>query len=191
MSTTEVTVREYQGQEIPAAGTYAIDTAHSTVEFVARHLMISKVRGRFTDVAGEIRIADVPEESSVEVTIGTASVDTGEAGRDEHLRGPDFFDVAGYPTITFRSTGVALAKGGHWTVDGELTIRGVTRPVTLDVEFEGSSPSPWGDQRIGFTASAEVDREDWGLTWNQALETGGVLVGKKVRIELGVQGIRA
>jgi polyisoprenoid-binding protein YceI len=190
MSITESAVRTYEGKEIPAAGTYAIDTSHSTVEFVGRHLMITKVRGRFEDFAGEIKIAEIPEDSSVEVTIQAASVSTAEGRRDEHLRSGDFFDVETYPTLSFRSAGVSHAKGSNWKVDGELTVRGVTRPVTLDVEFDGSTASPWGDQRIGFTASTEIDREDWGLTWNQALETGGVLVGRKVRIELGVQAVR-
>jgi polyisoprenoid-binding protein YceI len=193
MSVTENTtpVRTVEGREVPAAGTYALDTSHSTVEFVARHLMISKVRGRFADFSGEIVIADTPENSSVAVSIDTASVDTKDAGRDEHLRTGDFFDIANHPAITFNSTGVESAKGSHWKVQGDLTVRGVTKPVVLDVEFDGAGQDPWGGQRVGFSASTELDREEFGLTWNQALETGGVLVGKKVRIELGVQAVRA
>lgn len=186
---TASAVREVQGQELPAAGTYAIDQSHSTVEFVARHLMISKVRGRFADFEGTVRIADDPVESSVEVTIDAASISTGDDTRDGHLRGADFFDVEQYPTPAFHSTGVEQGRGGTWRVRGDLTVRDVTRPVVLEVEFEGASTSPWGDQRIGFTASTEIDREEWGLTWNQALEAGGVLVGRKVRIELAVQAI--
>ena len=186
MSTISIN-REQERQDLPEPGSYALDVAHSAVEFVARHLMISKVRGRFTDFAGVIHLAQVPEESSVEVTIGAASVDSADSRRDEHLRSADFLDAERYPSITFRSTKVEQGRGGAWKVTGDLTVRDVTRPVVLDVEFLGAVTSPWGDRRIGFTASTEVDREAWGLTWNQALETGGVLVGKKVRIELQVE----
>ena len=183
-------LRSYEDREIPAAGDYAIDPAHSTVEFIGRHLMITKVRGRFPDVSGTITVDEVPERSHVEVEIQVASIDTGNDQRDEHLRSPDFFHVEQHPTISFRSTKVEPGKSGTWAVTGDLTVRDVTRPVTLDVEFEGANASPMGDQRVAFSASTEVDREDWGLTWNVALETGGVLVGKKVRIELNVQAIK-
>ena len=183
MSTAEA-LRQVNGVEVPLAGTYAIDKSHSTVEFVGRHLMITKVRGRFTDFEGLVTIADEPLESSVEATIQAASVDTGDEKRDGHLVGPDFFDVENFPTLQFRSTGVEAAKRGAWKLLGDLTIHGVTRPVTLDLEFDGSSPDPWGGTRIAFTAATEVDREDWGLTWNVALETGGVLVGKKATLEI-------
>jgi len=183
-------VREVQGTKVPAAGTYAIDKAHTTVEFVARHLMITKVRGRFTDFEGVVQIAEVPEESTAEVTIQAASIDTGDKGRDEHLRSGDFFDLEQYPTLSYRSTGVEKAKGDSWKLHGELTVRGVTRPVTLDLEFNGTQTDPWGGERIAFTATTELDREDFGLTWNQALETGGVLVGRKVKVELDVQAVR-
>jgi polyisoprenoid-binding protein YceI len=191
MSTTETeaAVRQVDGRTVPAAGRYTIDQAHSTVEFVARHLMITKVRGRFTGFSGEIEIAEAPEQSSASVTIDAATVDTGDGTRDGHLRGADFFNVEEYPSLTFRSTSVEPGKGDSWKLHGELTVGSVTKPVTLDVEFEGAGPSPWGDTRIGFSASTEVDREHWGLTWNQALEAGGVLVGKKIRIELDVQAI--
>jgi polyisoprenoid-binding protein YceI len=175
---------------VPAAGTYVIDGSHTTVGFVARHLMISKVRGRFTGFSGEFQVAEVPEESSVKVSIDSGSVTTGDDGRDEHLRSPDFFNVVEYPEIAFHSTGVSQGKGDKWLVHGELSVRDITKPVVLDVEFEGAGTTPWGDTRLGFTAATEVDREEWGLTWNQALETGGVLVGKKIRIELDVQAIR-
>jgi polyisoprenoid-binding protein YceI len=184
-------LRTYEDREIPAPGKYDIDAAHSSVEFIGRHLMITKVRGRFPDVSGTINIAEVPEESSVDVEIQVASVDTGQEQRDEHLRSPDFFHAEKHPTITFRSTKVEPGRKDTWAVTGDLTVRDVTRPVTLDVEFEGAAASPFGDQRVAFSASADVDREDWGLTWNVALETGGVLVGKKVRIELNVQAVAA
>jgi polyisoprenoid-binding protein YceI len=182
--------REYQGLQIPEAGTYVLDKGHTTVEFVGRHLMITKVRGRFTDFDGTVVIGETPEQSSVEVTIDAASVNSGDDKRDGHLRSPDFLDVEQFPQMTFRSTSVDLNRDGTAKVTGDLTVKGVTRPVTLDVEFDGASPDPWGGQRLGFTASTEIDREDWGLTWNVALETGGMLVGKKVRLEFNVQAVK-
>ena len=183
-------VRTYQGQQLPEPGTYSIDTSHSTVEFVGRHLGFAKVRGRFATFDGQIQIAEVPEESSVEVEIDVASVDSGEQRRDDHLRSPDFFDVDTFPKASFRSLSVKPAGDG-WDVTGDLTFREITKPVVLHVEFEGGEADPWGGQRVGFSASAEIDREDWGLTWNQVLESGGVLVGKKIKIELNVEAVRA
>jgi polyisoprenoid-binding protein YceI len=180
--------RTVSGVQLPKAGRWEIDRSHSSVEFTVRHLMVSKVRGRFGEFSGSVQIADAPEDSSVEVVIDAGSIDTRESGRDEHLRSPDFLDVAAHPTLAFRSTGVRPA-GKQWQVDGELTVRGETRPVTLDVEFHGVVTNPWGKQVAGFTASAELDRDEFGLTWNQALETGGVLVGRKVRIELSVEAV--
>jgi polyisoprenoid-binding protein YceI len=176
---------------IPAAGVYEIDPAHTAVEFVGRHLMITKVRGRFGDVRGRITIADEPESSHVEVEIGAASVSTGNDDRDAHLKSGDFFDVEQYPTITFTSTAVRARPDNTWEVDGDLTVRGVTRPVALEVDFDGGGPSPFGDQRIGFSAATDLNREDFGLTWNVALESGGLLVGKAARVELSVQAVAA
>ena len=190
MRNSAVAVREYEGVQVPEAGTYVVDASHSTVEFVARHLMITKVRGRFNEFEGTVVIGQNPLESSVEASIKTASLDTADAKRDEHLRTSDFFGVEQHPTIDFRSTEIEKAKGGQWKLTGDLTVRGVTRPVELDLEFDGSTVDPWGGQRIAFSASADVDREDWGLTWNVALETGGVLVGRKVRLELNIQAVR-
>jgi polyisoprenoid-binding protein YceI len=188
-STTSATLtREYEGGVVPAPGVYDIDAKHTSVEFVARHLMITKVRGRFDDVSGTITVAEVPEDSSVDVKIGATSVRTGEDQRDSHLRSADFFDTDTHPTWTFRSTAVAR-HGDQWKVTGDLTIRDVTRPVVLDVEFDGANITPWGTSALGFSASTEIDREAWGLTYNQVLETGGVMVGKKVRIELNVEAI--
>jgi polyisoprenoid-binding protein YceI len=184
-------VRTLQGQRIPEPGPYTIDPSHSTVEFVGRHLGFAKVRGRFTKFEGAIEIADVPEQSSVHVDIDVASVDSAEPRRDEHLRSADFFDVENHPRITFTSTAVQAAGEGRWDVTGDLTVRDVTRPVVLHVEFEGGEADPWGGQRVGFSASTELDREDWGLTWNQLLESGGVLVGKRIKIELGVEAVRS
>jgi polyisoprenoid-binding protein YceI len=191
MSTSTATdslTREHQGTVIPAPGVYDIDAKHTSVEFVARHLMITKVRGRFDDVEGTITVAEVPEQSSVEVKIGAASVSTGEDQRDAHLRSGDFFDTDTHPHWTFSSTSVERS-GDQWKVAGDLTISGVTKPVVLDVEFDGANLTPWGTKALGFSASTEIDREDWGLTYNQVLETGGVMVGKKIRIELNVEAV--
>jgi polyisoprenoid-binding protein YceI len=182
-------LRTRDDREIPVAGTYTIDPTHTSVEFIGRHLMITKVRGRLPDVSGTITIADEPTDSRVEVEIQVATLDTRDAQRDESLRSPDFFDVEHYPTITFRSTKVEPGASATWMLTGDLTVRGVTRAVTLEVDFDGANASPFGDERIAFSAATDVNREDWGLTWNVALETGGVLVGKKVRIELNVQAV--
>ena len=184
-------LRTRDDREIPVAGVYDIDGAHTSVEFVGRHLMITKVRGRFGDVRGRITIADEPENSHVEVEIGVASVSTGNDDRDAHLKSGDFFDVEHYPTITFVSTAVNPARDNAWELAGDLTVHGTTRPITMQVDFDGGGSSPMGDERIGFSAATEVDREDWGLSWNVSLESGGLLVGKKVRIELNVQAVAA
>ena len=169
-------------------GVYDLDQAHSTVEFIARHLMITKVRGRFSSFTGTVTVAEAPEESSVEVTIDAASIETSQEQRDAHLRSADFFEADKYPTLTFKSTSLKR-DGEDWKLTGDLTVRDVTRPVVLDLEFDGANTTPWGTQAVAFSASTEIDREDWGLTYNQALETGGVVVGKKVRIELNVEAI--
>jgi polyisoprenoid-binding protein YceI len=187
--TTQIT-RTVDGTEVPAAGTYALDASHSDVGFSVRHLMVSKTKGRFSAVAGTVVIAEDPLESSVEVTIDVASLDTRDATRDGHLLSPDFFDAEAHPTITFRSTKVTPAGSDRWTVDGDLTVLGNTRPVALEVTFEGGAKDPWGGERIGFTAKTEVNREDFGLTWNQALEAGGVVVGKSAKIEIEAEAVR-
>ena len=174
---------------LPATGTYAIDASHSHLGFKVRHLVVGKTRGRFAEVDGTVTIAESPLASSVEVTVPLTSVDTRDAGRDEHLRGADFFDVENHPTMTFRSTGVR-EHSGEYLVDGELTVRGVTKPLTLEASFDGSARDPWGGERIAFSAKGSVDREAFGLTWNQALETGGVLVGKKVDIEIEAEFVK-
>lgn len=181
--------RTLDGIEIPAPGVWEIDRAHSAVGFSVRHLMVAKVRGRFGSFAGTIQVADRPEDSSVEVAIDAASIDTGEPKRDDHLRSADFFDAGSYPTLEFRSTGFRRTGSTTFELPGELTIRGVTRPVVLAAEFAGVTLDPWGGTRAGFSATTEIDREDFGLTWNQALETGGLLVGRTVKIELEVQAV--
>jgi polyisoprenoid-binding protein YceI len=191
MSVTEspTFTRSIDGTEVPEGGAYAVDASHSQAGFVVRHLMVSKVRGAFTGVSGTVTVADDITDSAVDVEIDAASIDTRDAGRDEHLRSADFFGVDEHPTITYRSTGLRR-NGGSWLLDGDLTIKGVTRPVTLDVEFLGAAGDPWGGTRLGFSATGELDREAWGLNWNQALETGGVLVGKKVALEIEAELIR-
>jgi polyisoprenoid-binding protein YceI len=182
-----VASRDIEGIEAPAAGTWDIDPSHSSVGFVARHLMVSKVRGRFGAFEGTLHIAEDPGLSQAEVTIDVSSIDTQDPKRDEHLRSPDFFDAASYPTMHFRSTGFRRLGGRDFELPGELTIRDVTRPVTLGATYEGLALDPWGTTKAVFTASTEIDREAFGLTWNVALESGGVLVGKKVKIELEIQ----
>lgn len=182
-------LRTLHGITVPQTGAYEIDPSHSVVEFQVRHLGLAKVRGRFNDFSGTIEIADDPLESRVDVTIEAASIDTREENRDNHLRTDDFLDVANHPTLEFHSTEVTL-DGEAATVRGDLTVRGVTRPVTLDLEFEGAAVDPWGNYRLGCSATTEVNREDFGLTWNQALETGGWLVGKTVRIDLSVEAVK-
>ncbi len=167
-----------------------IDTAHSGINFSVRHMVVSKVRGRFGKYSGKAQLADDLTKSKVEVSIETASIDTGTADRDTHLRSADFFDVEKYPTINFRSTRVEQVTEERFRLIGELTIRGVTREVSLDVDYGGRGKDPWGNERAGFSARGAVDRKEFGLKWNQALETGGVLVGDRVDIEIEVELVR-
>ena len=171
-------------------GVWTIDASHTTLGFVARHLVVAKVRGRFGAVTGSITIADDHLASSVTAEIEMASVDTGDAGRDEHLRSADFFDVEQFPTMTFVSTSVT-GDGTDYTVTGDLTIKGITKSITLDLEFDGVSGDPWGGTRAGFTATGEIDRRDWGMEFNVALDTGGVLVGEKIKLQLDIEAVRA
>jgi polyisoprenoid-binding protein YceI len=189
--TTSAATRTLDGVVIPQAGVFAIDAAHTTVGFVARHLVVSKVRGSFGEVSGTVTVGEDPLASSVEVTIAAASISTGVADRDNHLRSADFLDVATYPDLTFRSLRVAQHSGNTFALVGELTIRDVTREVELAVEFDGAVTSPWGKEVIAFTATAEIDREEFGVIWNQALETGGVVVGKKVKVEITAEAVRS
>jgi polyisoprenoid-binding protein YceI len=182
--------REVNGLTLPTAGTFVLDKSHTQIGFVARHLMVSKVRGRFGEYEGSIVVADKPEESSVEVTIQAASIDTNDENRDNHVRTNDFLNVEEFPTLSFRSTKVDMSSPDSWEVTGDLTIRGVTRPVVLDVEFEGVVQDPWGNQRIGFTAAGEIDRNDFGVSFNAALETGGFVVSPKVKLEIEAEAIR-
>ena len=172
-------------------GTYAIDPTHSRIGFVARHAMVTKVRGSFNDFQGSGYFdAENPANSSLQLTIQAASIDTRNADRDGHLKGNDFFDMETYPQITFVSTAVEQVDADNYRVTGDLTIKGVTKPVTVDFEYTGSATDPFGNHRIGFEGKTTVNRKDWGVNWNAALEAGGVLVSEKVTLEFEVSAIR-
>jgi polyisoprenoid-binding protein YceI len=169
-----------------------IDTAHTGIHFSVRHMVVSKVRGRFGKYSGTIKLDDKDlTRSSVEVRIDASSIDTGVADRDTHLRSPDFFDVGKFPELKFRSHRIERVDDTRYRVIGELTIRDVKREVSLDVEYGGRGKDPWGNERVGFVANTSIDRKDFGLTWNQVLESGGILVGDRVDIDLDVQAVKA
>jgi polyisoprenoid-binding protein YceI len=169
-----------------------IDTVHSGINFSIRHMVVSKVRGRFAKFSGNLSVDEGDlARSAVEATIDVSSIDTGTAQRDTHLRSADFFDVEHFPEIRFRSTRIEKLADDRYRVTGALTIRDVTGDIALDVEYGGRAKDPWGNERIGFIAKATLDRRDFGLQWNQVLEAGGVLVGDRVDIDLEVQGVRA
>jgi polyisoprenoid-binding protein YceI len=174
-----------------AAGEYVLEPSHTQVAFLARHLMVSKVRGNFEKFEGKITVGETLTVSGVEVTIDVASLNSRDEKRDVHLRSAEFFDVEKHPTMTFRSTAVAGAAGGHFAVTGDLTVRDQTHPVTLDVEYLGAEKTPWGTSVAVVSASAEIDRDQWGLTWNVALESGGVLVSKKIQLEIEAEIVPA
>ena len=174
-----------------AQETWQVDGAHSTVNLAVRHMVISKVRGHFSTWSAKLQL-DTAEltRSTVEADIEAASIDTGVADRDTHLRSPDFLDAAKYPTLRYRSRRVEAVSKDRLRVTGDLTIRDVTREVVLDVEYGGQGKDPWGNTRVGFTATTSLNRKDFGLTWNQVLETGGVLVADRVDIEIELQAIK-
>lgn len=180
-------------QTAPVAGAktaWKLDPTHSTVEFSAKHLMITTVKGRIADIEGTIYTNENdPKSSSVEATLKTASIDTRTDQRDQHLRSADFLNVEQYPEIKFRSTRIEGSKQ-EFKLTGDLTIRDVTRPITLDVTFEGETKDPWGGNRVGFSATGKIDRREFGLTWNQLLETGGVAVGNEIKLGLEIQAVR-
>jgi polyisoprenoid-binding protein YceI len=213
--------RSWDGMTIPAPGTYLLDQAHKRIGFLARHMMVSPIRGEFTQATALIIVDEDPLRSSVTATIQTASISTWTADRDAHLKSPDFLDVERYPTLEYRSTGIkwqgnddpifywarlrshrlgrrseptipqqASRPAGRFVLTGELTIKGITRQVDLQVEFGGARRDPYGQDIFGFSATAEIEREDYGLVWNVALESGGVLVAKTVRIEIAGEAIR-
>ena len=171
-------------------GSWNVDPSHSGLNFSVKHLMVSKVRGRFRDFSGTITIAADPLQSSVVASAKVDSIDTGDENRDGHLKTGDFFDSTSHPTIDFRSTKVEAA-GSDYRLLADLTIKGVTRGVAFDLEFDGVNTDPWGNTKAGFTATAEINRKDWGLEYNAVLETGGVLIGEKVKLELDIQAVKA
>ena len=176
--------------KLPANGTWSIDPSHSSVNFKVKHMGPAETRGRFTRFEGTVQIGADPADTVVAVEIDAASVETHDPKRDEHLRSSHFLDVERHPSLSFRSTRVS-GHDDEWNLEGELTVAGVTRPVVLDVTYEGVALEPWGGARAGFTATAELDREDWGLTWNAILDAGGFLVGRTVNIELDVELIKS
>lgn len=175
--------------------TWKIDSTHTSLELAVKHMMFTTVRGRFNGVRGTIVVDEEnPASSTIEVEVDASTLDTGVADRDGHLRSADFLDVENHPSITFRSKrveGAIRSEGDKFTITGDLTIRGVTKEVTLDGRFEGTGKDPWGGTRAGARATGKIDRRDWGLVWNQALETGGILVSNDVRIEVEVQAVKA
>ncbi|MBI3993269.1 MAG: YceI family protein [Candidatus Lambdaproteobacteria bacterium] len=175
-----------------STSTWNIDTAHSGISFTVRHMVVSKVRGKFADWKGTLTLDEEhPAQAVVEVAINAASIETGVADRDNHLRSADFLDAAQYPQIAFRSTAVKPAAKDRFKLSGDLTIRGVTRPVSLDVEFGGRAQDPWGNLRAGYSARVRLERKDFGLQWNQLLEAGGVLVGEQVDVEIELEAVKA
>jgi len=189
----EQTMSTVQEETRTGTSTWQIDPSHSLVEFSAKHLMITTVKGRFTTVSGTIEVDEQnPDRSRVEAEIATATLVTGAEQRDQHLRSPDFLDVEKFPTISFRSKriqGTTKNPGDEFRVTGDLTIHGTTREVTLDAVYEGTGKDPWGGERVSFSATTKIDRRDFGLTWNQALETGGLLVGNDIKISIEVQAV--
>ncbi len=177
---------------VTATGTYAVDPTHSRIGFVARHAMVTKVRGSFNEFVGTGYFdAENPAQSHLELTIEAASIDTRNADRDAHLRTNDFFDMEAYPQISFASTSVEALDDSTYRVTGDLTIKGVTKPVSVDFEYAGTAVDPFGNHRLGLEGSVVVNRKDWGITWNASLETGGVLVSEKVTLEFEVSAIKA
>ena len=173
-------------------GDYTLDVAHTRIGFVARHAMVTKVRGSFQEFEGTAHLdAQDPTKSYAELTIQVASITTGNAQRDEHLRNNDFFDAPTYPTITFKSTGAEKTGDDTYRLDGDLTIKGVTKPVSVDFELTGTAKDPFGNLRAGFDGKAVIKRTDWGVNWNAALETGGVLVSEKITLEFDVSAIKS
>lgn len=177
--------------DLPTAGTWMIDPSRSTVGFVARHLLVTAVRGRFGTFAGTVEVAEPVEASRIDVAIGAASISTGDRERDRRVTGPDLLDVATYPELRFHAASVHHRRGDTWTIPGELTIRDVTRPVELSVDYLGVTTDSEGIEQAACNASTEIDREAFGVTWNPALEAGGVLVGRTVKVEVEVRLVRA
>ena len=187
MNQTKKAPRLYNGAFFPTAGDYSIDPVHSFVDFIAQHLMVGQIRGSFHPITGNIKIADDPTLSSLEISIDTASISTHNEKRDEDIRSGRFLNVRKFPKITYRSTGVTVEPRGYLTVEGELTIRDVTHPVSIDSVFTGIVDDPWGNTRVGFNGSAKISRRDFGLMTDLMVETGGLLVGKDIVINIAAE----
>ena len=189
--TTAVATLEADPALAALTGDYAIDAAHSSIGFTVRHAMVTNVRGAFAEHEGTLHLdgAD-PARSTASIDVRTASVDTGIADRDGHLRGGDFFDAGTFPLMTFRSTGARRVGADTYRITGDLTIKDVTRPLSIDLEFNGSATDVYGSERVGFEGSAEILRSDWGLTWNAALEAGGVMVSDKVKLTFDISAVK-
>ncbi|MEU6679491.1 YceI family protein [Streptomyces sp. NPDC046853] len=173
-------------------GEYTIDPAHTSIGFVARHAMVTNVKGSFTDVAGTLHLdGSDPAASTASIDVQMASIDTGSADRDGHLKSADFFDIEKYPEMTFRSTKAEALGGDDYRITGDLTILGTTKPLSIDLEFNGSAKDPFGNERVGFEGTAQILRSEWGLTWNAALETGGVLVSDKIKLSFDISAIKS
>lgn len=171
-------------------GVWTVDASHSTIGFVVRHLVVAKVRGSFDQFEGKLDIAADPLDSTLTASVQTASINTRDEARDAHLRGADFFDVERFPTLSLASTGIE-PSGSSFKLHTDLTIKGITKPVTFDLEYEGVATDPWGNVKAGFEAQAEINRKDWGLDWNAVLEAGGLVVGEKVKLVLEVEALKA
>ena len=186
---TDTAVREINGVELPQTGDWVIDPAHSSIEAVARHMVVTKVRGHFEEFSGTLHIDEDPTKSWAEASIKAASINTNAPDRDAHLRSPDFLNADEFPELSFRSTRLSHKAANRYEVVGDLTIRGVTRPVSLDVQFGGVVRDPFGQTKALFSASTKLERESWGINWNQALEAGGVLVSKSLDVEIEIQAV--
>lgn len=191
-TTTTATATAPVNPELAAlTGEYAIDPSHTSIGFVARHAMVTNVKGSFTDVAGTLHLdGTAPAASTASIDVKMESIDTGSADRDGHLKSADFFKIDEFPEMTFRSTKAEALGGDDYRVTGDLTILGTTKPLSIDLEFNGSATDPFGNERIGFEGKAEILRSEWGLTWNAALETGGVLVSDKIKLNFDISAIK-
>ncbi|MEU3922775.1 YceI family protein [Streptomyces sp. NPDC029004] len=189
---TATAAREVDPALVALTGDYSIDPAHSSIGFTVRHAMVTNVRGSFGDFSGSLHLNGTdPHHSTAEIDVKIASIDTGIDDRDGHLRSGDFFEAEQYPLMTFRSTHAEQLGGDTYRITGDLTIKDVTRPLAIDLEFNGSATDPYGNERVGFEGKAEILRSDWGLTWNAALETGGVMVSDKVKLTFDISAIKA
>ena len=190
MVTQTFTPNERIAAETPTTTVWQIDPAHSSAEFAVRHMMVSTVKGTFKVLSGSLTLDESnPENSEVDAEIEASSIDTGVPDRDAHLRSPDFFDVATHPRLTFHSQAVRAVGPDRGTLQGDLTIHGVTRPIAFDVSYTGEIRDPWGNRRRGYSAETSLNRKDFGMTWNQILDTGGVLVGDKVKVTLNIEAV--